>query len=195
MRRQYHLIYIPGLGDNKARGQKFIVRTWSIYGAHGHCYQMRWGDGELFEPKFKRLMTEIDELISRGYKVSLIGSSAGASAVLKAYAERKESLSGVAIICGKVQNIETVSPEYFKRNPAFEGALKSLPDILLSLPKRYRTRILSIHPIYDETVPINDTEIEDAQMATIPTFGHALSIALSLIFFSPYIIHFLKKQN
>src|ERR1019366_397352 len=120
MRKLQHVIYIPGLGDNKAQGQKLVVKWWFIYGVSGRCHQMKWSDGEPFEPKLKRLIAEIDELNSKGYAVSLIGSSAGASAALNAFAERKNVLGGVAIICGKVQNIDTVRPEYFKRNPAFE---------------------------------------------------------------------------
>src|SRR5580700_11504718 len=89
--RQHHIIYIPGLGDsNTVRGQRFLVSLWRNYGIHGHCYQMVWADKEPFQPKFDRLLSLIDELHAQGQVVSLIGSSAGASVALHAFAARKQ---------------------------------------------------------------------------------------------------------
>jgi pimeloyl-ACP methyl ester carboxylesterase len=194
MKKPRHIIYLPGLGDSKAQGQQLVVKLWRAYNVHGHCHCVLWGDGERFEPKLERLLTYIDSLHNRGYAVSLVGSSAGASAVLEAYAARRDKVSGVVIICGKVQHSETVGEIVFQVNPAFKDALDMLPKALESLTPADRSRIMSIHPLYDETVPIEDTQIEGARMQTILSAGHAISIGLMLTLGAPYIIRFLKGQ-
>jgi hypothetical protein len=79
--KQHHIIYVPGILDDIYRVQSSLVATWRIYGVVGHCHAMPWLGDETFEPKLQRLLDAIDELSAQGHHISLVGASAGASAV------------------------------------------------------------------------------------------------------------------
>ena len=98
----HQVIYVTGLGDDRSYGQITILKSWRLWGLKPHYFPFKWADKEPFEPKFQRLLAKIDDLSTDGNYVSLVGVSAGASAVLNAYAERK-NLTGVVCICGKIQ--------------------------------------------------------------------------------------------
>lgn len=190
---KHHVIYVPGLGDHRARAQHLVAGYWRLYGVVGHIHTMNWCGKEAFPPKLDRLLKQIDELTRNGDKVSLVGTSAGASAVLNAFAARLDKVSGVACICGKINNPPANSP-YYVDNPAFKESLHELQRILPKLGSEDRARVMSIRPLYDGLVPPADTIIPGAQNRIIPTAGHSLSIAAALVFGSPIMIGFLKKQ-
>ena len=60
------------------------MRRWPKYGVEAELFQMNWGDKEPWAPKFERLLLRIDELLSAGKDVALVGASAGASAAINA---------------------------------------------------------------------------------------------------------------
>lgn len=190
---KHAIIYVPGLGDSRIAGQQRAVRTWTLYDVKPELFQMNWADGELFQPKLQRLLDTIDSLAENGYDVSLVGVSAGASAVLNAYAARKSKVHGVVIICGKVNHPEAVSPALYAKNPAFKESMDRLPDSLDVLGEQYRKRILSIRPIADYTVPVRDTRIKGVKQGLIPTIGHVPSIAYGISLGAYKAIRFLKK--
>jgi len=192
---EHHVIYVPGLGDAKMHGQALVVKLWRLFGMRGHVVPMWWATGKALEPKLKRLLDKVDELVAAGHEVSLVGSSAGASAVLLAFAQRHSHISGVVCICGKIQHPETINPMYFKVNPAFKTALEELQDVLPTLAPAVRYRIMSIHPLRDDQVPPADTIIRGAREKTIWTSGHVFSIAVALTLFAPSIMRFLKRQT
>jgi hypothetical protein len=179
-RKQHHIVYIPGLGDKKTRGQKLAIKLWRTYGVYGHCHPVIWSNSESFDDKLKSVLTEIDGLLEKGYVVSVMGASAGASMALHVYAARKKDISGVALICGELADTKTISPSYFSRNPAFQVSMERLPQTLKSLSLDDRRRVMSIHPLYDETVKISDTFLDGARMRTVMAIGHATTIGLVL---------------
>lgn len=180
VRPEHHIIYIPGLGDTKIRGQQLAVRLWRTYGVYGHCHPVIWSDDESFDNKLAGVLREIDELNGQGHIVSLMGASAGASMALHAYAARKETVSGVVLVCGELADATTINPDYFEKNPAFQDSMERLPKTLQQLTPDDRLRIMSLHPIYDETVPIKDTYLDGARMYTSISFGHAVTIGFTL---------------
>ncbi len=190
----HHVIYVPGLGDHRTRAQRLAPKYWEVFGVKGHCYVMHWRDKEAFAPKLARLLQLIDELAKGGDKVSLVGTSAGASAVLVAYAARQDKIAGVICICGKINHPETIRPERFVENPAFKESLAQLQTILPTLDSAARDRILSIHPLRDDSVPPADTIIPGAHEKLIPTVGHAFSIGMTLIFGAAMMMGFFRKQ-
>src|SRR6266542_6900779 len=97
----HHVIYVPGLGDHMPHGQQLVPGYWRLFGVQGHYEPMHWNDKMPFAPKLERLIARIDELAPDG-PVSLVGSSAGASAVLVAYGARLDKVAGVECICGKI---------------------------------------------------------------------------------------------
>ena len=192
---QHHVIYVPGLGDHKTQGQRFVPRFWEIFGVKkGHYIPMHWNDKRPFVPKLQRLLDKVDELSADGSHVSLVGTSAGASVVLVALAQRPNKVTGVVCICGKVNHPETVGHDRYAENPAFEESMSMLQEALPEIRAKYANRILSIHPLYDGTVPVRDTIIPGAREKTVWFVGHAVSIFMMLVFGSGMILRFLKKQ-
>ena len=67
-------------------------------------YSVGWRDGENeFLPKLKRLMGLIDKLVGKGNVVSLLGTSAGGSAVLNAFIERKNVVHKIINVSGRLR--------------------------------------------------------------------------------------------
>lgn len=194
LRTKHYVIYVPGLGDNKVFVQGILVYIWRLYGVRSVTRTMNWLDPEPFEEKLTRLLVEMDEKLAKGYKVSLVGASAGAGAVLNAYAARKEQISGLVSICGKILHPETVSDSTYSRNPAFKESMAMLPNSLEKLGSLQRQRILSIHPKADPSVPVRDTYIDGAAEKTMPVVGHGVGILTALSIYGPHICKFLKQQ-
>lgn len=191
----HHVIYIPGLGDHRARMQRLAPKYWQIFGIQGHCYLMGWNDKqEVFAPKLGRLLDLIDTLAKADNTVSLVGASAGASVALIAYAARPETVAGVVCICGKINHPETVSQWRFRENPTFQESLAHLQQLLPTISPNQRSRILCLHPFHDGVVPVADTVIPGATERLIPMVGHAVSIGCALMFSAPRMMRFLKRQ-
>ena len=195
MKRPHTILYIPGLGDRRLRGQGIVLKLWQIYGIETKVCQMFWADDRPFELKFQKIIDEIDKLSKQGHKVSLVGVSAGASAALTAFTKRKDVVSGVVCICGKIQNSQSVHEVTYKHNPTFRESMKQLDKNLPNLGKIERQRILSIRSLHDNIVPPNDTKISGAQEKTIPTVGHIFTIACAITFGSFGIVRFLKQSS
>jgi hypothetical protein len=155
---------------------------------------MQWGNGESFHTKLERLLKLIDDEVSKGQQVSLVGASAGAGAVIHAFAHRKETIHGVICIAGKVNNPDTIGPRYSRGNSAF---VESARNVQFSLDKLdfdiERKRIESRYAIYDPVVPREDSEIAGAHNHAVPTVGHSITIATQLLFGAPSFIRFLKR--
>ena len=190
-----HIIYVPGLGDFRIKSQKLALSTWQVYGVTTEVCQMKWSDGQSFQPKLERILSRIDAAVAAGKPVAIVGTSAGASAALNAYALRKGQLKGVALICGKVLRPETISDYTYRANPAFRESMQRLDVSLPVLNDDDRARILSIHPFADQSVPVADTKLPGCREALVPTFGHAASIAATITIFSYKAVHFLRRQT
>lgn len=189
------IIYIPGLGDHHSRGQSRIVGLWRLWGVgRSEVIPMLWNRSETFELKLSRLLAQIDTLSAQGYRVSLVGVSAGASAVIHAYAERPNIVHRVVCVCGKLQHPETVSDSTYQANPAFKESMQLLPASLGRLDSPKRRQILSIRPLADESVPPADTIIPGAQAKTIPAISHTISIAVAITLYSGTIVRFTQKS-
>lgn len=192
--KKHDVIYVPGLGDANPRGQLALVRTWRLWGVRPHLYQMNWGDGEAFAPKFDRLLLMIDGIHAKGHVVSLVGASAGAGAVINAFAARKDIVNGVVCIVGKVNNADTIGPRYSRGNLAFVESANMVQRSLDQLDlDTDRSRILSRYAFVDLVVPRQDSEIVGARNRTVPTIGHSATITVQLVFGAPSFLRFLKK--
>jgi pimeloyl-ACP methyl ester carboxylesterase len=193
MPRKHAIIYIPGLGDSRISGQQRAVNAWKVQDVEPNVFQMNWMDGEPFDPKLKRLLLKIDELLGEGKIVSLISASAGSSAALNAYAKRQDRINGLVSICGKLQGFNSVNSTVYGRNPAFQQSMEMLPESEKLLDMSSRHRILSLHPIADESVPIADTKLAGTVPRTMPVAGHFFGIAYGLTVGSFASIKFLKR--
>lgn len=192
MSKHKHVIYIPGLGDTKATWQKRAVRTWSVWGVTPHTFQMVWADGEPFAPKFQRLLKFIDDCAKDG-SVSLVCASAGASAAIPAFAARKNVITGLVCIAGKIHNPTAIGGAYRSRNPAFIEGAHTVGDALNELQDRL-PNILSIRSAFDPIVPSRDSHLKGAHNRVSMVMGHAATIGTQLIFGAPRFLRFLKQQ-
>lgn len=154
---------------------------------------MRWDDSEAWIDKSQRLSSRIETLTAQGIKVALVGASAGASAVINAYALHTSQLVGCVLLAGKVNHPETIGNSYRRRNPAFVESAYACEKALATLTNQDRTRILSRYGALDEIVPKKDSYIPGASNEIVPTFEHALTIATQIVFGAPHFLRFLKK--
>jgi dienelactone hydrolase len=186
-----HVIYIPGLGDYRNYGQPFALNLWRVFGVKAHYLAIKWQSDESFGEKLEKILAKIDRLEKDYGSVSLVGVSAGASAVLNAYADRP-NVKNVVCICGKINNPQTIGQKVYKINPPFEESVYLLQKILKKLSSPQRARILSIHPVKDIVVPPKDTLIDDAIELEVRAKSHVAGIFYSVIIKAPTICSFIK---
>lgn len=195
MKTGLYLIYVPGLGDSRVTGQRLAVRSWKIWGVQTEVFQMNWADKEPWAQKFQRLIERIDVLRLSGTRVALVGSSAGASAVVNAYAARQQNIVGCVLIAGKVNRPQAIGRRYATHNPAFVASVQNCQQSLVELGKDYRARILSLYAVADGIVHCTDSVIEGAHNKRVWSVGHAFTIGVQIIFGAPRFIRFLKRQS
>lgn len=191
-RQQHHVIYVPGILDG-IYYQNEAVKLWRLYGVHGHCHEMPWLGDEAYEPKFQRLLDEIDRYGAAGHQVSLVGASAGASAVLNAYIERKDDISGVVYVVGKILAPETVPQKIYDTNPAFKASMEALQTTLKKLTPADKAKIRSFYSPADTYMPHAGTIITGVQESRLPPLQHGWAITYSLTIGARRLLAPLKK--
>ena len=192
--KQHHVFYVPGILDDKFHVQSALVATWRLYGISSHTHPMPWAGDETYEPKLKRLLAAIDTRLAEGHRVSLVGASAGASAVINAFVERPEKITSLVYICGKINRPESIGQELLNKNPAFKTAMQVLQKNLRKLTADDKRAILSLYSPADTTVPHTDTQIIGVKEQPLPKLGHGWAIIYSLTVGAPTIINHLKRQ-
>ncbi|MDQ5913884.1 MAG: hypothetical protein QG623_503 [Patescibacteria group bacterium] len=194
MSKNIHVIYIPGLGDEKPRGQKLALNLFKLIGIKSNYFAIGWKDLGTYQIRVE----ELDELITKIYKthsVHLFAASAGASAAINSYARNLDKISSVSLVCGKIQNIGKIHQDYYNKNPNFKASVGMLEESLDKLNGKSRARILSIRPQKDPVVPPKDTIIEGAYNLQSFTIGHTPTIAHYLTIGLPRIIWWIKKNS
>lgn len=154
---------------------------------------MQWAEPTDLKPRFERLINRIDELHAKGKKVSLIGTSAGASAVISAFALRPSEVSGVVTICGKLQG--NVSNTIKELNPSFGQSMEMLSKSLTKLTPELKKRILTVYSPLDIVVPPRDAVIPGAKKLQTKALGHNVTCAYVLLFKSREIVKFLTSTS
>ncbi len=155
---------------------------------------MDWTIKEPWEAKLGRLLARIDELVAEGKTVSLIGESAGASAVIVTLTKREAKLNRVILLCGKYQYPDKVAAYRYKLNPTFRAALTESHSLVPKLTKSQRGKLINLHPIYDPVVPVAETKIPKFKDNTMPIIGHATSIVFANTLWSWRIVRFVKSS-
>jgi dienelactone hydrolase len=195
MPNQLHVIYIPGLGDINTGRQQKVVDWWRRFGVDTEILSMRWSDKEPWEPKFERLLKRIDQLNKEGKAVGLVGISAGATAVINAFAVRQKEVVGVVCVAGKILRPENINKFYHRRDPAFVTSAFECEKSLIKLKQSDRRRILCLYGLYDETVSTRDSRIEGAINRRWPMILHVPSIATAVTAGAPGLMRFLKNKR
>jgi hypothetical protein len=194
MKKKAVVIYIPGLGDERSRGQDLALNLFRPFRIKGYYFPVGWKNDGSYPTKLK----ELDSLIAKLYKnssVHLFAASAGASAAINSYSRNLDKVSSVSLVCGKIQNIDKIHPDYYAKNPNFKLSVDMLNGSLAKLNKNSKAKILSIRPQSDSVVPPKDTIIEGAKNLKSFTFGHSSTIAHYLTVGLPRIVWWIKKNS
>lgn len=186
-------VYIPGLNDHKTgKIQVSVLNTWKLLGIKVFYHSMLWSDKNTFSMKFESILSEVDDLLAKGFEVSIIGTSAGASAAINTYAARKNQIHKVICICGKLNNPQTIKYAFIE-NPAFKESMDLLPQSFAKIDSNDRSKILSLRPLANKVVNPSDTLIENAQNQRMLAVGHGLGISYALTIEAWRIARFIKR--
>lgn len=187
----HKVIIIPGLGDGNQK-VKWATNHYRKYGLDPLVHNIWWRRGEKhFEPKLHKLTDLIDKLFEEGNKVSLVGTSAGGSAVMNAFVARRKKIYKVVSICGRLRKGSEKGFRSFGAKTAGSVAFKE--SVLMFeqsepiLTKKDRKRIMTIRALFDELVPGNTAYIDGANNKRIKSVEHMFSIWMGLSFYRPLI--------
>lgn len=191
---QHIVIYVPGLGDKSINARRRLFGLWRYKDIDIEVFVPNWQTDESWQIKLNRLLARIDQLHTDGKIVSLVGESAGASAVTQALKLRAEVLNAVVLLCGKSRYPERVAAWRYQQNPALREAITLSHIAVRKLSTYQKQKILNLHPMYDPIMPVQETKIPGIKNALIPTVGHATSIVFSMTFWSWRIVRFVRLR-
>ena len=195
MSKEHSLIVVPGLGGENQM-LKMIVDSWSKHGINGYIHDAGWrGNEETFQTKLEKLINQVDKLSIKG-KVSLLGTSAGGSAVINTFNERKNKIYKVVNVCGRLRTGFDVYPtlETASRSSiSFKQSVLLCEKVQRSFNEEDRKKVITIRPLFDKTVPISTMTIVGARNERIISVGHVFSIALAMTLYSKKVINFLNN--
>lgn len=189
------VIFVPGLGDRLpplVHLQREALRTWRALGVRTTMFRVRWSSDASFQDRLDRLDEMIERYEQRGERVALMGASAGAGAVLAAYARRR-SVVAVIIIAGKFLEPEDIIKPVLLRNAPFAQSLSTVPKLLEELGPGDRAKILSLRSARDGVVDDEDTLLEGAVNETMRVVGHVIAIGYALMFRARRVVRFLRE--
>lgn len=192
--KKHCILYVPGLGDNYDPLRRFFLKSWRVFGVQTQLAPMSWRDGRSYENKLQQLGEVIADKYHQGYKITLLGESAGGSMVLNAYAKYGDMIFRAMTICGKNTAPRTVSSKIYSKNPSFKTSMHQTPKSVEQLTKQERQRFISVHPVHDGYVPVNQTLIPDCQQVCLWSGGHLTTIFLALSLFSPIMVRTAIKK-
>lgn len=190
MPQTHSVIIIPGLGDN-SKVIKYLEKPWEKFGLNIIPYPIGWNDdSKLFQPKLAKLLRLVDKLHAAGEKISIVGTSAGGSAALNAFVERKNIIHKVVNVCGRLR----VGPESgfwsfvlrTKKSPSFADSVRMFESRENLLTQNDRKKIMTVMPLFgDQLVPASTVPIVGAINKKIFMGEHILSIATAMTIYSP----------
>lgn len=195
MAKNHVILYVPGLGDDKLTAQRRALRLWRLHGVTHEICAVKWLNKEDWPTKLKLLVDRIDNHVNAGNTVSLVGISAGGSAVISAYGERADVLNAVVLVCGKTQYADGMGEKYTSKHPALYDAVVSSSKVISHLDDSEKKKILNMHPIADELVSVKETRIPGVKEYTMPIFTHFGGIGYAVTLGSFKIVQFVKSRS
>lgn len=196
---KHAVIFVPGLHDSNSLNKLYssLVRTvWSRQGIYIEIFYPEWENGKSLNSKLFSISKRIVDLNKKGYKVSLVGQSAGGSFILNSYATNKNLVHKAINITGRLRAGVKVKPslEYASRDSkAFKDSviLFETKNTKL-LTKNDLKKVMILVPFFDEVVPKSTVPLEGAKNLSIPMIEHGLSGGFAAIIWSKKLINFLN---
>lgn len=198
MSKKHSVIIIPGLGD-EVNSIELATGHWKKFGLEPVVHSVGWHDEEAnFAPKLSILLNLVDELVENNDTLSLVGTSAGGSAVINAFYERKNKVHKVVNVCGRLRVGTKTGFRSFsaktRSSRAFEESVKLCESRLSTFSQESLNRVMTVRAMFgDELVPPDTVRVQGALNTQIPTVEHILTIGMALTIFSKPIISFLKN--
>lgn len=159
---------------------------------------MPWqGAAQELKPKLDRMTDLIDKYHASGYLVSLLGTSAGGSAVINVYAMRKAKMHKVINVCGRLRSGEGARPtlkEAAKRSKSFYDSVLQCEKVMTKFTGEDCRKILTFRPLFDELVPPSTVTVPGAKNVHLPAIEHIISIMFTITMFSEKIVGFVLED-
>lgn len=194
MKNKHIVLYVPGLGDQRLNGRRLLTGLWHYRNLQIEVCAKEWRVNHTWDYKLRRLLDRIDTYYDQGYVVSLVGESAGATAVIQALKQRHDKINAVVLLCGKSQYPHRVATRLYNQNPALRDAMYGSSEAIATLTAADRAKILNLHPLFDPIVPVWETKIPGVKNAIMPSIGHATSIVFGMSIWSPRLVYFIRKR-
>ena len=195
--KTHYVFFVPGLGGETSLF-RLAVHSWKRFGFIPIVHDVGWKDGEeKFGPKLEKLLSRIDTIHATGGIISLIGTSAGGSAVLNAFTQRTEKIHRIVNICGRLRAGNSVYPTLENaslKSNSFKESVMMFETNEPNLTNDERKKIMTIRSLFDETVPTTTISVRGAQNIQIVSVEHNLSIALEMIVYAGKLVEFLRKS-
>jgi len=175
---------IPGLGDDMHNIARFIetkhIKTevfivgWRVSTDNPNLYYIS---------RINALIKLVDESYIEGYKVILIGASAGGSFVVNVCNERPDKISLVINLSGRLTQINGPTlvgiDKYRITEPVFMESITRSERIVSSPSQTLKDKFLAFVPLWDELVPIRSMQFQGARVKRIWFIEHIINIALA----------------
>lgn len=160
-----------------------------------HIHIFGWHDKtKSFEVKLQLLVDIITDQLSKYSKISLIGMSAGGSAVINAAFQQPQIYKAITI-CSRLSTIPGFGLDlnFFGRFlPTYQTSVQQAESQLHSSENRLDQKSLVLRPIWDEIVPIESTQTPKLATQTLPTVSHLLGILWAFTLSKRVILDFLN---
>lgn len=180
------LIIIPGYGDRVGYIYKLTKRWPRRFGVQVEVATFGWrGDPRTYQQKWQAFL----DVLNKGEPATVLGISAGASVALRALQQQPQQVRGVISVCGP-RTANFFNPKVLARDyPTLSDSLHALPS------EPFKGPILTLRPLYDESVPTKAVTIQGARNVRMPFVFHAPSIVLALALYGRTICKFVKNAN
>lgn len=184
------IIYVPGLGDYYDAGRSFALKGWRLWGVRAKLLPIKWYGGGTYEQKLKLVTDAVRDAERKGFGVTLIGESAGASLALNAAAVLP-GIRKVILIAGVNSSKLPISPHFKVRSPSFAESARIVDS---SITRLDAAKVHTIKALVDPVVSPKYNAIPGATSHTFWSVGHLTTIALCLSVFSYFIARIIKQK-
>lgn len=190
MKKQIHIIYLPGFGGKYDKVRLWALRQWKYRNISVEMVPMNWPKGTLDQK-----MALIDQAVDRvrGKYAVLIGESAGGTISARMLG-RRDDIDAVITVCGKNSHPETVGDFYLNRSPAFRSLVERMDRTYDELAPDQRAHIVSIVPLHDELVPVHEMLPHGYRRLRVVSIGHFVTIMMMLTLYSPIVIRTVRRM-
>jgi pimeloyl-ACP methyl ester carboxylesterase len=181
-----HLVIIPGVGDDHPL-YHVGATLFLLWGYSTHVVPFGWNsnDPATYEPKFQALEAAIAALEGEIY---LLGVSAGGTVAVSCLAAHSDKITRAATLSSPLKPYSTPG------NPLIELAIDRAKADIDAMPDTLRQRLLSVHAIRDQVVPVNLSQPPGVPSKTIFIVRHVPSIVLGLTLLGFLFVRFFRKR-